>query len=58
MPWLWTFYDYSNANIPNTNNSLVGKFTDLKTKLKNHNGLPKNKRKIFIDQYFKKSYDK
>jgi hypothetical protein len=39
MPYLWTFYDYPGLGIPNTNNGLEGKFTDLKSKLRNHNGL-------------------
>jgi hypothetical protein len=30
MPWLWSFYDYPDLNIPNTNNGLEGQFTDLK----------------------------
>jgi hypothetical protein len=55
-PWLWTFYDYPDLNIPNTNNGLEGQFTDLKTKLRNHNGLSKNNRKIFIDEYFRHSF--
>lgn len=58
MPYLWTWYDYPDAHIPNTNNALEGQFADLKTKLRNHNGLSKEHRKIFIDQYFKASFDK
>jgi hypothetical protein len=56
MPYLWTFYDYPGLNIPNTNNGLEGQFTDLKTKLRNHNGLSKERRKIFIDWYFKNTF--
>ena len=56
MPYLWTFYDYPGFGIPNTNNGLEGKFTDLKSKLRNHNGLSKEHRKIFIDQYFKNTF--
>lgn len=58
MPYLWTWYDNIELGIPNTNNSLEGQFTDLKTKLRNHNGLSKNKRMKFIDQYFKASFEK
>jgi hypothetical protein len=58
MPYLWTWYDYYEVGIPNTNNSLEGQFTDLKTKLRNHNGLSKERRKKFIDQYFKASFGK
>ena len=33
MPWLWTWYDYPELNIPNTNNGLESLNSDLKTKL-------------------------
>ena len=56
MSHLWTFYDYPDCGIPNTNNGLEGQFTDLKTKLRNHNGLSKEHRKIFIDMYFKNTF--
>ena len=56
MKYLWTWYDHIDLGIPNTNNALEGVFTDLKTKLRNHNGLSKNHRKIFIDEYFKNSF--
>jgi hypothetical protein len=32
---------------------LEAAFADLKTKLKNNNGLSANNRKLFIDEYFK-----
>jgi hypothetical protein len=53
MLYLWTFYDYPQRNIPNTNNALEGQFADLKTKLRNHSGLSKKHRQLFIDEYFK-----
>lgn len=53
MPYLWTFYDYPQAELPNTNNSLEATFADLKTKLRNHNGLSIKNRKMFIDEYFR-----
>ncbi len=56
MKYLWTFYDLGKLGIPNTNNALEGMFTDLKSKLRNHNGLSKEHRKIFIDEYFKNSF--
>jgi len=58
MPWLWTWQDHKEVGIPNTNNSLEGQFTDLKTKLRNHSGLSKDKRRKFIDVYFKHSFDR
>lgn len=56
MKYLWFFYDHSKFCIPNTNNVLEGIFTDLKSKLRNHNGLSKSHRKVFIDEYFKASF--
>lgn len=56
MPYLWTWYDYIELGIPNTNNGLGGKFTDLKTKRRNHNGLSIKDRMIFIDAYSKGTY--
>lgn len=33
LPWLFTWYDYYNLNIPNTTNAIDGHFADLKNKL-------------------------
>ncbi|GBU08716.1 hypothetical protein AwDysgo_20470 [Bacteroidales bacterium] len=57
MPFLWTWYDNIELGIPNTNNGLEGLFTDLKTKLRNHNGLSKEHRKSFIDHYFNTKFE-
>ncbi len=51
--YLWTFYDYPDSHLPNTNNCLEAVNTDLKTKLRVHNGLNKRNRMIFIDEYFR-----
>lgn len=56
MPYLWVWYDYMDIGIPNTNNALEGKFTDLKTKLRNHNGLSRKNKEVFIDEYFKGTF--
>jgi hypothetical protein len=56
MPYLWTWYDHVDIGIPNTNNGLEGKFSDLKSKLRNHNGLSKVHRMVFIDEYFRASF--
>lgn len=53
IPWLFTWYDYPNLAIPNTNNGLEGTFTHLKNKLRNHNGLSIDRRKKFVDEFFK-----
>lgn len=52
MKWLFTWYDYYELNIPNTTNAIDGHFSDLKNKLRNHNGLKEIKMK-FIDEFFK-----
>jgi len=56
MPLLWTFYDNPNLGIPNTNNGLEGIFSDLKTKLRVHSGISRERRKRFIDEYLTRHY--
>ena len=56
MKWLWTYYDYPDTPIPNTNNILEAINTDLKSKLRVHNGMSKRYRRLFIDEYFKLKY--
>lgn len=56
MPLLWTFYDYPNIGLPNTNNGLEGIFADIKTKLRVHSGLSKENRKKLIDEYLSRHY--
>lgn len=56
MQYLWTWYDNIEIAIPNTNNGLEGQFSDLKTKLRNHNGLKRSRKMIFIDLYFKSKF--
>ena len=53
LPWLFTWYDYMNLNIPNTTNAIDGHFADLKNKLRNHNGLSISRKKKFIDEFLK-----
>jgi hypothetical protein len=53
MIWLFTFEDYKELMIPNTTNALDGKFSDLKNKLRNHNGMNIKRKKNFIDGFFK-----
>jgi hypothetical protein len=52
-PWLFTWYDNLSLNIPNTTNAIDGHFADLKNKLRNHNGLSLERKKKFIDEFFK-----
>lgn len=53
LPWLFTWYDNYELNIPNTTNAIDGHFADLKNKLRNHNGLSIANKKKFIDEFLK-----
>lgn len=53
LPWLYTFEDYKELMIPNTTNALDGSFSNLKNKLRNHNGLSVERKKKYIDGFFK-----
>lgn len=48
LPWLFTYLDHPELNIPNTVNRIDGKFGNIKDKLKIHHGYTKQlKTKIF-----------
>ncbi len=53
MPWLFTWYDNMQLRIPNTTNAIDGHFSDLKNKLRNHNGLSIKRKMKFIDGFLK-----
>lgn len=53
LPWLFTWYDNIELNIPNTTNAIDGHFADLKNKLRNHNGLSRKRKIKFIDGFLK-----
>ena len=53
LPWLFTWYDNIDLGIPNTTNAIDGHFADLKTKLRNHNGLSIERKMKFIDGFLK-----
>jgi hypothetical protein len=53
LPWLFTWYDFMELKIPNTTNALDGQFSDLKNKLRNHNGLSTERKQKFISEFFK-----
>jgi hypothetical protein len=53
LKWLFTWYDNLELDIPNTTNAIDGHFADLKTKLRNHNGLSKINKIKFIDEFLK-----
>lgn len=50
---LFVYQSEMNIGLPNTNNKLEGKFTDLKKNLNAHSGMNKENRKRFIDGFFK-----
>ena len=52
MKWLLKWYDNFELKIPNTTNSIDGQFSDLKNKLRNHNGLSIERKKKFIESFF------
>ena len=53
LPWLFTWDLNRDLKIPNTTNAIDGSFSDLKNKLRNHNGLSIGRKKKFIDEFFK-----
>ena len=53
LPWLFTWYDNIELDIPNTTNAIDGHFADLKNKLRNHNGLSVQRKMKFIDAFLK-----
>jgi hypothetical protein len=53
--YLFTWYDNISLGLPNTNNQLEGTFTDLKNKLRNHNGLSRKRKEKFINGFLKAS---
>jgi len=52
LPYLFTWYDNMNLQIPNTTNAIDGCFADLKNKLRCHNGLSDARKQKFIDGFF------
>jgi hypothetical protein len=53
LPYLFTWYDYMDLNIPNTTNSLEGTFSNLKTKLQVHAGLKLHRKQKLINELLK-----
>lgn len=53
LKWLFTWYDNIELDIPNTTNTIDGHFSDLKNKLRNHNGLSIENKIKFIDEFLK-----
>ena len=53
MPWLWTFYDFPELQMPNTNNELEALNSTLKAKLNLHKGISKERRKVIIQDFLR-----
>lgn len=53
MPYLFTYKNYSELDIPNTTNSCDGSFAHWKQKLKIHRGLKKHRRNKMINSLLK-----
>ncbi len=53
LPWLFTWYSNPGMKMPNTTNAIDGHFSDLKNKLRNHNGLSIERKMKFIDEFLK-----
>ncbi len=54
LPYLFTWYDNIDLNIPNTTNSLEGTFSNLKNKVRVHAGLKKQRKIKLIDELLDK----
>lgn len=52
LPHLYVFEDFPDLDIPNTTNALDGLYSNLKNKLRNHNGLSLERKKKLIDEFF------
>jgi hypothetical protein len=49
LPWLFTYLDYPELNIPNTTNSCDGSFAHWKNKVELHRGMQKKRKRKMID---------
>ena len=49
LPWLFTYLDYPDLNIPNTTNSCDGSFSHWKNKVILHRGMQKHRKRKMID---------
>jgi Transposase, Mutator family. len=53
LEWLFTWYENLHLAIPTTTNAIDGHFADLKNKLRNHNGLSRDRKMKLIDEFLK-----
>ena len=52
IPHLFVFEEWKELDMPNTTNCLDGHFSDLKNKLRNHNGMKRERKIKVILEYF------
>ena len=52
LPYLFTYQEYSELNVPNTNNKIEGLHSELKRRLNNHRGLKKAQKIQFARIFF------
>lgn len=51
LPHLFTYLDHMDIGMPNTTNAIDGHFSELKTKLRVHNGLSQKQKRKFITEF-------
>lgn len=51
LPYLFTYEDNLGVGMPNTTNAIDGHFSELKKKLRCHNGMSEAHKKRFIDEF-------
>lgn len=56
LPWLWTFEHYPEFHIPNTNSAIESLNQRLKTLLRNHSGITKDRRKKLLAEFIATHY--
>lgn len=56
LPWLWTFEHYPHLHIPNTNSAIESLNQRLKTLLRNHSGISKDRRKKLLAEFIATHY--
>ncbi len=48
---LWTFQEFKDIKVPNTNNAIESLFSHLKSRLRLHRGISLNRRKMIIKEF-------
>lgn len=56
LPYLWTFEHYSQFCIPNTNAAIESLNQRLKTLLRNHSGISRQRRIKLLEEYIARHY--